>query len=584
MLHRIKLLSISALTATVMSGCLIGGDGAGTPVLSTSSIGPGQRCEYGGVKVSSGYDTNGDGVIDEVDSVSYACNAKVDGFDSLLEIEPTAPAGACSQGGSTIHSGLDTNNNGQLDASEITATNYVCDGVKGDAGRDGTDGRDGADGADGADGLDGYTPLVKVSDIAPDPSGTCYFGGTLIESGMDLDRDGVLSAGEVAEAQEICAVQTNDRRTLVEHELELPGANCAHGGIKMTVGFDEDADSALGAAEIDYTGYVCNDIVLVDGKTSLVEVYPAAAAACSAGGYVLESGIDADYDGQLGVGEVVSRATVCNGEDGETALIDTTAASATQCSEGGYVFSSGFDADHDGRLDAAEVSDRVIVCNGEDGADGQDGRDGRDGANALVETYETVGGVCGAGVVGYDILSGRDLNHNGRLEVSEVEHEDRVCDGQDGFLGYDGKDSLIRTSSAGNVCPYGGFMFEAGLDIDEDGHLDPQEITSTEFVCDGYNGLNSLVELSTDTTFCVYEGIQIDVGLDTNDDGVLQYSEVESTAYLCDGYDGYNSLVEVIVDPFDCPYTGIRFDTGLDTNDNGVLESSEVQNSTVICD
>jgi hypothetical protein len=517
--------SLFCLSLLIMpsTACLVGnGSGGGEAIVRSVQVDAGNACQYGGVRIETGRDANGDGDLDtdEVDNTSYACNARVDGFTALVKTSP-ASSQDCATGGVTILSGLDRDEDGELSDREITHTEHVCDGERGLPGADGLDGRDGADGIDGVDGGDGFTTLVTVTQFEPDSAGACYFGGTRIDSGLDRDRDGVLAQSEIEHTRHVCSVHTNDRMTLVEHAMEPGGNNCPHGGIVMTVGFDEDGSKTLEQVEIEYTGYICNELVVIDGKNSLLHTSPATAG---------------------------------------------------QCSEGGYVLTSGLDDDGDGVLDSNEVESTSIVCNGIDGASG------------LVLTRPYSGGSCGPDGTGREIRAGRDLDHNGILDANEVEHTSVVCDGQDGFLGYDGRDSLIKTSGDRGACPYGGFVFEAGLDLDEDGNLDANEVTSTEYVCDGYDGLNSLVELSHHGNVCVYDGYRVDVGLDLDSDGFLSSGEIESTAYVCDGIDGFDSLVEVTVDPIECAFTGIRFDTGLDMNVNGVLDFSEIQHSSVICD
>jgi len=59
----------------------------------------------------------------------------------------------CGTGGLKVESGQDTNANGVLDASEVTSTNYVCNGMQGVQGIQGPPGPQGATGATGATGV-----------------------------------------------------------------------------------------------------------------------------------------------------------------------------------------------------------------------------------------------------------------------------------------------------------------------------------------------------------------------------------------------------------------------------------------------
>jgi hypothetical protein len=71
-------------------------------------------------------------------------------------------------------------------------------------GDDGDDGAAGAPGADGAAGADGLSSLTRQTDLALG-SAQCPQGGVLVESGQDLDADGVLSDAEVTESSSVCS-------------------------------------------------------------------------------------------------------------------------------------------------------------------------------------------------------------------------------------------------------------------------------------------------------------------------------------------------------------------------------------------
>lgn len=74
------------------------------------------------------------------------------------------------------------------------------------AGCEGDDGTNGMDGADGADGADGFNSLIKLTNL-PVGDAVCLGGGTLVESGLDTNRNDVLDADEVQASEYIdCAV------------------------------------------------------------------------------------------------------------------------------------------------------------------------------------------------------------------------------------------------------------------------------------------------------------------------------------------------------------------------------------------
>lgn len=113
---------------------------------------------------------------------------------------------------------------------------------------------------------------------------------------------------------------------LIRLEAEMAGARCAHGGVAVLTGLDQNGDGALGDDEVDaaQTRYVCNGA-------------PGAAG---------ESG---------GVG--------AQGDAGLNALSTVTAeAAGTNCRYGGVRIDVGVDLDADGTLDAAEITGTRYVC------------------------------------------------------------------------------------------------------------------------------------------------------------------------------------------------------------------------------
>ncbi|MBL9019172.1 MAG: hypothetical protein JNL83_33595, partial [Myxococcales bacterium] len=94
----------------------------------TSAEPPGANCADGGLKVEVGIDTNSNGSLDpgEVTSTSYVCNGA--GTDSLVRTGPEPVGANCPWGGTRIETGLDTDGDGTLDDSEVNAaeTSYVC--------------------------------------------------------------------------------------------------------------------------------------------------------------------------------------------------------------------------------------------------------------------------------------------------------------------------------------------------------------------------------------------------------------------------------------------------------------------------
>ena len=189
-----------------LMGCSGGGGGAAGPnsapgehsvVAAVRNSAPLSACANGGISVDAGIDVNGNGILDpsEVTSTQYVCNGAngTNGLSALVSVT-TEPAGTnCANGGNKVNVGLDTNGNGVLDASEITSTDYICSGTNG------TNGTNGSNGTNGANGLNTLVSIVS------EPAGSnCANGGSKVTSGLDVNANSVLDAGEVTTTTYVC--------------------------------------------------------------------------------------------------------------------------------------------------------------------------------------------------------------------------------------------------------------------------------------------------------------------------------------------------------------------------------------------
>lgn len=160
------LTALGAATVLMLSGC---GGAAGTPPVGephpstafrSSAVGPSAQCQAGGIEVQAGIDLNGNGLLDatEVQSVQLVCNGLagapgsvggsgppgepgspgapgapgapgVAGLAALVRVTPEVAGLRCSAGGLRIDVGLDLDSSGALSDPEVTATNWVCNGV-----------------------------------------------------------------------------------------------------------------------------------------------------------------------------------------------------------------------------------------------------------------------------------------------------------------------------------------------------------------------------------------------------------------------------------------------------------------------
>ena len=112
----------------------------------------------------------------------------------------------------------------------------------------------------------------------------------------------------------------NGFNSLIKQTPEPSGDNCMYGGIKLDTGLDLNRDGILQQNEIMDTGYVCNGIPGVNGNPGInalviVTNEPIGSIHCPNGGIKIESGLDLNGDGNLN-GEPTTISYVCNGLNG----------------------------------------------------------------------------------------------------------------------------------------------------------------------------------------------------------------------------------------------------------------------------
>jgi hypothetical protein len=178
------------------------------------------------------------------------------------------------------------------------------------------------------------------------------------------------------------------------------------------------------------------------------------------------------------------------------------------------------------------------------------------------------------------------------------------------IVGLDGNTTLVSVSTEpeGESCPAGGTRLDFGIDLDGDGILSSDEITSTAFVCNGVDGQDgengkdatqSLVEVTPIPPNEQYPNgaVLVKTGYDLNNNGTLEESEVATTTIVTNGTDGTNGTngtdgfsfllrTNRISESESCPQGGFSIESGLDVNRNGTLEDSEVieSNTEYVCD
>jgi len=177
--------------------------------------------------------------------------------------------------------------------------------------------------------------------------------------------------------------------------------------------------------------------------------------------------------------------TACGGGGGNTvvapdfeggssvaAITTDIPAGDARCPSGGVSIDIGIDDNGNGTLDANEVEDTKVVCNGLSGDTGQ---------TALVKvTDEPANTNCPSG--GLKLESGLDSNLDNVLAVDEITTTSYVCNGLNATNGVTAL--LTQTPEpAGAHCTNGGVRIDSGLDSNTNGTLDSAEITSTTYTC-----------------------------------------------------------------------------------------------------
>lgn len=428
------------------------------------------ECADGGQTILVGVDGNDDDKLEgaEIKSTSPVCNGSVGetgpmgvpGTNALVVTTAEAAGANCTAGGVRLDAGLDDDGDGTLQAGEIDATSYICNG------------------ADGADGL------VSLTRTSTNTNGACgQRDGVLFESGLDTDGNGTLDDTEVTNSNAICDANDGAPARIVVTD-EPAGLNCVAGGQRIVSGTDENRDGVLTGSEIQDTTFVCDPINNLVSVTALVS---GTSTICPTGGSRIEVGLDTNANGTLDTAEISQTTYSCSGSDGVSSLVSVTPeAPGANCVNGGQRVASGRDVDGNGTLDAGEVTSTAFVC---DGSNGQNGMNGVNGGLVRVSA-EPNGANCPNG--GSRIESGLDTSNDGVLDAGEVTATSYVCSGP-------ALNSLVRTTALapGPDCANGGVRIDSGLDTDGNGVLGGAETTASAFVCNGMGMVPFAIQTAT---------------------------------------------------------------------------------------
>lgn len=176
---------------------------------------------------------------------------------------------------------------------------------------------------------------------------------------------------------------------------------------------------------------------------------------------------------------------------------------------------------------------------------------------------EAPGAACEFG--GQSVQTGLDLDGNGALADAEVTHTDYVCATAPTQV-------VVRSSEVapGAVCPEGGRLTQAGLDLNGNGVLDDAEVTREVPACTRAVAIVTRTRPVQDSTACLSLATVLEAGDDVDGDGVLDTAEVQASHHFC-LTDSTRVRVQVQPEPAGgaCGRSGMRVDAFADLNGNG---------------
>ncbi len=234
------------------------------------------------------------------------------GNDVAIGVLNFAPLSNCPNGGVTIESGVDSNQDHVLQTSELTSTQFVCNGLNGN---------DGTNGLNGSDGISNFKALLLISHELPGIN--CATGGSVVNVGLDLNQDNILGRNEITSFNYICN-----------------GANGASGASGNTgatgatgLGGPTGANGATGAAGSNGTNGT-------NGFNSLVSITAESVGSvhCVYGGAKTSSGPDLNANNTLDPSEITSTTYICTGATGSQGAKGDAGASVAGLSAYAYVY------------------------------------------------------------------------------------------------------------------------------------------------------------------------------------------------------------------------------------------------------
>jgi hypothetical protein len=190
-----------------------------------------------------------------------------------------------------------------------------------------------------------------------------------------------------------------------------------------------------------------NSKAQVSPSPQRIDIANASASQCPAGGMVYSVYTDANKNDALDSSDdLLSTQIICNGingnngsngNNGHSTLISTTRVSVdlNACSSGsGLQVNVGLDENDDHVLDASEITNPQVLCDGANGAVGTAGPAGSNGFNMVFETAIATAIACPAG--GSTVLMSLDTDFSSSVTPSDQNIQSMtLCNGQNGQNG-----------------------------------------------------------------------------------------------------------------------------------------------------
>lgn len=253
--------------------------------------------------------------------------------DAKTRVRPEPPGEHCAFGGDAVESGLDRDRDGELDDSEVTATDYVCDTA---------------------------LPQVRTRARTEPHGANCTLGGRAVQSGLDQDGNGQLDDAEVSATDYVCA--TSVANVLLRVRPVTPGARCTMGGQVSHAGHDANGNGLLEDEEIAQEVYACDEPAPVLSRARSLPAFTAPCDGDESGGVAVEAGLDLDGDTALAMSEVEATQYVCDLEPADLKLRHQAEAAGPNCARGGTRVDAFQDLDHDGQPDRDGFATTLYVC------------------------------------------------------------------------------------------------------------------------------------------------------------------------------------------------------------------------------